>query len=59
VIILSALTGLLDESLQFFVLSRDCSLGDLSNDIAAALIGQLFILLVIRPKLQFNKNRPA
>ncbi|NQT95198.1 MAG: VanZ family protein, partial [Candidatus Omnitrophica bacterium] len=29
VIILSALTGLFDESLQFFVLSRDCSLGDL------------------------------
>jgi len=49
--------GICDEFVQMFVASRAFDLLDLRSDIIAALFGQLFIFLVVRPDLDIWRSR--
>ena len=49
---LAVFFGVIDECLQFFSAHRGFSLSDIKADALAALLGQLFIMLVVRPNLR-------
>jgi len=44
--------GITDEIAQIFVSTRGASIFDLSADIISGLLGQMFLLLVVRPDLE-------
>ena len=44
--------GVFDECLQFFSANRGFSLSDIKADALAALLGQMFLMLVVRPDLR-------
>lgn len=50
--IFTMVIAVVDETMQFFTASRTFNLADIGADFAAAMLGQLSIALVIRPKLE-------
>jgi VanZ family protein len=50
--LLASIIGVMDECLQFFSVHRGFSLLDIKADACAALLGQLFLMLVVRPGLK-------
>ena len=56
-VLIAGCFGIVDETTQYFISTRGASLADLKADFISAILGQMFLFLVVRPELETGRSK--